>query len=274
MIISLDDNIKDLEVKMNEMQKNIVNQPSNSVSDIKTEITKDNLISSDSNKIPLKQESEINIIKDLNESNVNQQNKNFNSSNLNNNQKPQSSNPFVDTFREMKENPQNGGFNDLLKLFEQSGMNSQDANFENLGDMGDIKNLYEILGKLSDNKDDKETPQSGDEKIKLESLFGDLLEFLLKSDMLSEPLNQIKTSVNSYLEKNKEKLKPEEEEKYKSMLTSIDTILEEIQKKEPNKELVIEIFYKLHEMSDIDSEILPQGDNTFKQFSDLFSGHK
>jgi hypothetical protein len=251
---------------MNDMQKNIVQEASISESDIKIENNKDNLISTDTNKIPLQQGSEIN---------VNQQNKNMSTSNLNNQkQSSSSSNPFVDTFREMKENPQNGGLNDLLKLFEQSGMNNQDGNFENLGDMGDIKNLYEILGKLSDNKDEKDTPQSGDEKVKLESLFGDLLEFLLKSDMLSEPLNQIKNSVNNYLEKNKGKLKPEEEDKYKSMLSSIDTILEEIQKKEPNKELVIDIFYKLHEMSDIDSEILPQGDNTFKQFSDLFGGHK
>jgi hypothetical protein len=173
-----------------------------------------------------------------------------------------SNNPFVETFREMNENHMNNNLSDLLKLFENSG----DGKIPE-GEAGDIKNLYDILGKLSDNK---EIHAEQPDKAKLESLFGDLLEFLLKSDMLAEPLSQIKNSVTNYLEKNKDKLIAEQEEKYKSMLTSIDTILSEIQKKEPNKALVIEIFYKLHELSDIDGEILPQGDGTFKQFSDLF----
>lgn len=241
--------MKDLEGKMNDMQKNVVNTNEETES-----ITK---------------ETPTQSVK-ISENEINQPS----SSNTTGNKCNKPSNPFVDTFREMKDNPQGNGISDLLKLFEQSAGANGEENLENLGDMGDIKNLYEILGKLSDNKDDKDGVPSSEEKVKLESLFGDLLEFLLKSDMLSEPLNQIKTSVNSYLEKNQGKLKPEEEDKYKSMLASVDTILEEIQKKEPNKELVIDIFYKLHEMSDIDSEILPQGDNTFKQFSDLFGAHK
>jgi hypothetical protein len=179
------------------------------------------------------------------------------------------SNPFVDTFREMKDsNSLGGGINDFLKMFEQGGNSDQN--------LGDIKNLYDILGKLSDNKDIDSTKTSStnpdDKNKQLESLFGDLLEFLLKSDMLAEPLGQIKISVESYLEKNKDKLKKEEEDKYKSMLEYIDTIMTEIHKKEPNKALVIDTFYKLHELSDIDSDILSQGDSAFKQISELFGG--
>lgn len=183
---------------------------------------------------------------------------------INSDKKP--SNPFVETFREMNENQMNQGLADLMKLLENSG----DVKLPD-GEGGDIKNLYDILGKLSDNKDN-----SGEEpdKAKLEALFGDLLEFLLKSDMLAEPLSQIKSSVVTYLEKNQGKLDLEKEEKYKSMLVSIDTILSEIQKKEPNKALVIEIFYKLHELSDLDSDIFPQGENSLKQFTDLFGGSK
>ena len=230
--------MKDLEVKMGEMQKNlVVNENPKFNNNIQSA---QNIASTQSNPFTIPNPDSAA-------------------------KKP--SNPFVDTFREMKDNPLEGGLMDILKLFEQGG--SPDQN------MGDIKNLYDILGKLSDNKDteaDKVNPSEGPEKSKqLESLFGDLLEFLLKSDMLGEPLTQIKSSVNSYLEKNKDKLKPEDEEKYKSMLSYIDTIMEEIHKKEPNKALVIEVFYKLHELSDIDGEIL-SGDNAFKQFSDLFAG--
>lgn len=200
----------------------------------------------------------------LNNENI-QSNPENNSNNQINSDKQQS-NPFVETFREMNENQMNQGLADLMKLLG----NSNECKIPE-GEGGDIKNLYDILGKLSDNKE-----CSGDEpdKAKLESLFGDLLEFLLKSDMLAEPLNQIKNSVLNYLEKNQGKLEQEKEEKYKSMLVSIDTILTEIHKKEPNKALVIEIFYKLHELSDLDSDILPQGDNSFKQFTDLFGGSK
>lgn len=183
---------------------------------------------------------------------------------INSDKKP--SNPFVETFREMNENQMNQGLADLMKLLENSG----DVKLPD-GEGGDIKNLYDILGKLSDNKDN---PGEEPDKAKLEALFGDLLEFLLKSDMLAEPLSQIKSSVVTYLEKNQGKLDLEKEEKYKSMLVSIDTILSEIQKKEPNKALVIEIFYKLHELSDLDSDIFPQGENSLKQFTDLFGGSK
>jgi hypothetical protein len=230
---------------MNEMQKSMVNTEKE-----KESPDKDNLINNSNNS---NTNNNLNTNNITNNSNIT--NNITNSTNLPNN-------PFVETFREMNENQMNNNLSDLLKLFENSG----DMKIPE-GETGDIKNLYDILGKLSDNKD-----HHGEEpdKAKLESLFGDLLEFLLKSDMLAEPLSQIKNSVTTYLEKNKDKLNAEQEEKYKSMLSSIDTILCEIQKKEPNKALVIEIFYKLHELSDIDSEILPQGDATFKQFSDLF----
>lgn len=217
MMKLLGENLKDFELKMNDMQKNIPTE-SNSNNEINNE-----------------------------------------------NKNSKSTNPFVETFREMKDDNIGNNMNDFLKMFEQGGLGGAD---------GDINNLYDILGKLSDNKEVGGDQVNGEQdKVKLESLFGDLLEFLLKGDMLSEPLNQIKESVIAYLDKNKDKLKQEEEEKYKSMITSIDTILEEINKKEPNKELVIDIFYKLHEMSDIDSEILPKGDNTFKQFSELFNSN-
>lgn len=223
-------------------------------------------------------EMQNNIVPNTNTENSKITNSNSNSINLENNQTPitnnsssteqsttnKPSNPFVDTFREMNDtNAIGGGMADFLKMFEQGGGGS-DQN------LGDIKNLYDILGKLSDNKDGETSNNSGDKNKQLESLFGDLLEFLLKSDMLAEPLGQIKNSVDTYLEKNKDKLKPEEEDKYKSMLGYIDTIMTEINKKEPNKALVIDTFYKLHEMSDLDSDILSPGDSAFKQITELF----
>ena len=55
------------------------------------------------------------------------------------------------------------------------------------------------------------------------------------------------------------------------MLKYIDTILDEVNKKEPNKALVIEIFYKLHEISDFDNDIVLQCGPEAKHFTDLFN---
>lgn len=194
------------------------------------------------------------------------------------NSKPEdkASNPFVDAYSEMSQTPlDTKNIMDLLAGLGDLGGNSN-ANLENFNDdnLTNIMGLYEILAKLSDQKElDKNLSEEEKEKH-LKALFENLLEFLLKSNMLAEPLMQIKNSVNSYLEKNKNTLKPEEEEKYKSMLDHIDVINREISKAEPNKPLIIDTFFKLHELSNLDDNILDQINPSFKEFSDLFNKKK
>lgn len=192
-----------------------------------------------------------------------------------NEEKP--SNPFVDAYSEMNQTP----FADknIMNLFAgMSNMNLKDdnanLNMENIneGNIQNIMQLYEILSKLSDQKESNNnkdlTEEEKDKELKI--LFENLLEFLLKSEMLAEPLSQIKNSVIAYLDKNKEKLNNEEQEKYKNMLEYIDIINNEISKSQPNKPLIIDTFFKLHEISNLDNNILDQINPNFKEFTDLF----
>jgi hypothetical protein len=163
---------------------------------------------------------------------------------------------------------------DPSKLLEQllSGMGSEGNFGGNDPELANISSIYEILGKLSDSKESS-LPE-GEKSKQLYSLFENLLGFLMKSEMLAEPLSQIKTNVLNYLDNNKDKLKPEDEEKYKSILTYIDTILTEIAKPEPNKPLIIDVFYKLHELSDLDNDLINQVNPEFKGISDIFNVKK
>lgn len=138
------------------------------------------------------------------------------------------------------------------------------------GTSDDTAGIEDLLKKLSNKQEEKDVPEEEKNK-QLYHMFEELLGFLLNSNLLAEPLTQIKNSVSSYLSKNEGKLEKQEEEKYKSMLTYIDTILNEVNKKEPNKALVIEIFYKLHEISDFDNDILLQCDPETKNFTELLN---
>jgi len=131
--------------------------------------------------------------------------------------------------------------------------------------------IEDLLKKLSNNNtEEKDLPEEEKNK-QLYLMFEELLGFLLNSNLLAEPLTQIKNSVTNYLNKNEGKLQKEVDDKYKSMLNYTDTILEEVNKKEPNKALVIEIFYKLHEISDFDNDLLLQCDPETKNFTELFN---
>lgn len=170
-----------------------------------------------------------------------------------------SSNPFVDSYKEMSSNQED----EMKELFGLLG------NMPG-GEGGDIADLYNILGKLSNNAEvNPDAPPENKEKH-LQHLFQDLLELLLKSDMLAEPLNQIKGLVKKQLEN--EKLKPEEKEKFESTLVYIDTIFGEINKPQPDKTVILEMFNKLHELSDFDNEMFSELSPGLKDISGLLGG--
>lgn len=183
------------------------------------------------------------------------------------------SNPFVDAYSEMSQTPLDQ--KNIMDLFAGMGNLGEEANLNmenfNEGSIQNIMQLYEILSKLSEQKESNKNLSEEEKEKELKILFEHLLEFLLKSEMLAEPLSQIKSSVISYLDKNKEKLNADEQEKYKSMLDYIDVINTEITKPNPNKPLIIDTFFKLHEMSNLDNNILDQINPNFKEFSDLFA---
>jgi len=54
------------------------------------------------------------------------------------------------------------------------------------------------------------------------------------------------------------------------VLEYIDIINNEISKTQPNKPLIIDTFFKLHEISNLDNNILDQINPNFKEFTDLF----
>ena len=222
--INLDDNLKDLELKLNSFtqSQNLPNQNING----NPKINEANFNVYPNSETEIKQES----------------------------------NPFVDSYRELNSESLEDGFKKIMNMLGNSNSSAE----ENSG-------IEDLLKKLSNNNpEEKDLPEEEKNK-QLYHMFEELLGFLLNSNLLAEPLTQIKNSVTNYLNKNEGKLEKDVEDKYKSMLNYIDTILEEVNKKEPNKALVIEIFYKLHEISDFDNDLLLQCDPETKNFTELFN---
>jgi hypothetical protein len=165
------------------------------------------------------------------------------------------SNPFADAFKDMSNSFNTPGGNDPMSNMFKGGNFEEDM--KNLDKDGFLKNLYGVLGKLSNtNTSEKDSSKMSQEE--LYPLFESLFDILLKEDM-STPLNQIKTTVNEYLKTNSSKINDEEKEKYKSVNTYIDTVLVELKRAEPDKKLIIETFQKLHELSDFGADIFPDG---------------
>jgi len=194
--------------------------------------------------------SDPNLQKEINKANVNMPKNNTNDI--------KDSNPFAEAFKDMSNSfnmPNTDPFQNMFK----NGNFSDDMN--NMDKDGFLKNLYGVLGKLSDSSEKDSSKMSQEE---LYPLFESLFDILLKEDMTT-PLNQIKNSVNTYLVNNASKINEEEKEKYKCVNKYIDTILIELKRAEPDKKLIIETFQKLHELSDFGSDIFGEG-------GDLISG--
>jgi len=63
------------------------------------------------------------------------------------------------------------------------------------------------------------------------------------------------------MQKNEDKLKEDERNKYLKVNNQIDEILIEFKKPTPNKEKIIEIFSNLHTSGDLPSEIMKETDD-------------
>lgn len=85
-------------------------------------------------------------------------------------------------------------------------------------------------------------------------ILGEILDFLLQSCMLKNTILNMKQSIEDSLQKNKNNLTKDENEKYKEALLNADNILNETNKVHPDKDKIMDSLQKLHQISnDIDS---------------------
>ena len=223
----------DSESQTEEMDTDFLNELNNLSKQLKTdeEIMKDckpeqpekqdNNTSRDNNS------SESNII-----NNINNNIYVFNNINLN-------ENLFIEDFNNLK---QNNFFGDFETQSLQS-LNSINATISRLNSF-----LYQ-----AQKKDNKNVNDVSDKENKILS---EILDFLLESDLLKSTISNMKKEIKNSFENCKNKLKKGEIEKYEEALQNADAILDEIDKKKPNKDKIMDCMSKFQEISNsIDSMI-------------------
>ena len=154
-------------------------------------------------------------------------------------------NPFKEAYELMtgrdKENFFNPENNDLI-CESLNSFNEQVSQFNSI--LNNVVNLKNKNG-LGDS-----------EKMEQEELnmMGNILDFLIQSNLLKDTILNMKKNIEKSLEKNRKSLKNDEIEKYQSALGGADAILGEVSKLNPDKEKIMDSLQKLQQISnDIDS---------------------
>ena len=147
------------------------------------------------------------------------------------------SNPFINAFNTNNNN--NITEKDLSNMFNEiesnlNGMNNLMENFLKGEKFSNENNI-------NDNKENQ---------IKM---FEDVLDYLIQFDLLKETILNMKNAINEAFEKNKEKLNQNEINKYKESIKCADLILEEISKKNMNKQIIIDNLYNLQQIAEIEN---------------------
>ena len=122
-----------------------------------------------------------------------------------------------------------------------------DDNFQ-MKDIGDIFSKLTNLAEFSEN-DKKE--EIGEDTIN--RIIEDLIEMLLKNNLLKESLTELKQTVEKSL--NDGNIDDKKKENYSLMKENINIILNETEKTNPDKKLIVNLFVKLNEMTDLDDKI-------------------
>ena len=90
-------------------------------------------------------------------------------------------------------------------------------------------------------------------------ILGEILDFLIESNLLKNTILNMKESIENSLEKNKNNLKSEENEKYQESLKITEDIINEINKVNSDKNKIIDSIQQLQKISnDIDSIVFVQ----------------
>ena len=147
-------------------------------------------------------------------------------------------NPFKGAYNIMNSNENKFSFNYNDLMFE-----SLDILNNNILQFNDILNKIVNLNDISKEKNDKYS-----------IILGEILNFLIQSNLLKGTILNMKISIEESFEKNKNNLKKEEKEKYQEALMNAETIINEINKINPDKNLIMDCLFKLQKISNnIDS---------------------
>ena len=234
------ENGKKEEIQLEQMDSDFVKQLSELSKQLKTddEILNDykekkSLKEENNSKIIIKQngaENNNNIINNIDREleNINEL---LNKNNLNDT-------PFKEAYNIMnsKQNIFDLNENDLM-LQSLDSINSQIFKMNSL--------LYNTIGKNEPNG----IENKNEIKEKENNILGKILEFLLQSNLLKNTICNMKKSIEQSLEKNKNNLKKEENEKYQEAILNAEIIINEANKIQPDKDKVMDSLQKLQQIA-------------------------
>ena len=143
------------------------------------------------------------------------------------------------------DNPFKEAYN-IMNLKENNfSLNNNDLIFESLDILNaNVHQFNDILYKIVD--------LNGDSKKKNDKntiILGEILNFLIQSNLLKNTILNMKISIEESFEKNKNTLKKEENQKYQDALKNAETIIKEINKVDPDKSIIMDCLFKLQKIS-------------------------
>ena len=157
----------------------------------------------------------------------------------------------------INQNPFNEAF-DKMNLNNFYNNENNDLIFESLDNLNSQVNQFNFLLNKSidlnkNNNKDKETENKNEINEKQNNLLKEILDFLIQSNLLKDTILNMKKLVEESFEKNKNKLKPEEKNKYEEVLTNANIIINEVDKLNPDRDKIMDSLEKLQQISnDID----------------------
>ena len=163
------------------------------------------------------------------EQNINKINEQFNLINQ--------SNPFIDAFNNNNNN--NINEKDLSNMFNDLELN-----------LNGMNNLMENFLKGEKFSNENNINDNKENQIKM---FEDVLDYLIQFDLLKETILNMKKAINEAFDKNKGNLNQNEINKYEESIKCADLILEEISKKNMNKQIIIDNLYNLQQIAEIEN---------------------
>ena len=208
--------------ELNELSQKIKKEPKlKENSDIITPI-KNNIESKEDNKNLLEAKKEL-------ENNINKINEQFKFMN--------ESNPFIEAFNNNNNN--NINEKELSNLFNELELN-----------LNGMNNIMEDFLKKENLSNENNNTNGKDYEMKM---FENVLDYLIKFDLLKETILNMKKSINEAFEKNKETLNENEKNKYEESIKCANLILEEISKSNFDKQKIIDNLYNLQQIAEIEN---------------------
>jgi DNA-binding XRE family transcriptional regulator len=208
--------------ELNELSQKIKKEPKLiENSDIITPI-KNNIESKEDSKNLLEAKKEL-------EKNINKINEQFKFMN--------ESNPFIEAFNNNNNN--NINEKDLSNLFNELELN-----------LNGMNNIMEDFLKKENLSNENNNTNGKDYEMKM---FENVLDYLIKFDLLKETILNMKKSINEAFEKNKETLNENEKNKYEESIKCANLILEEISKSNFDKQKIIDNLYNLQQIAEIEN---------------------